>query len=627
MLVRTHASFWLSLALVLAMVLAGPARPAAAHGLVDQEFTAGAADSFERFAGPFTAAAGVNATDGAAQSFTVQPDSTFALGGLVAVAAFLVPNGGVAPRDIPLTARLRADTRLGPVLATAAYTVPQGSVGTVAAPFRAVFRFPAPVAVTPGSVYFFQIDPDGGLLGWATAPNRYFRGQFCQGASCGPTDAGFIAFAPFTMMVGINATGGAAQGFTPTQSNLVGADALLARGFARATPTTLTAHIIAGTRFGAVLGTARVTIPAGGTFGFTPIHFDFSPAVPLTPGQPYFFQIDPEGGIFGWAGSFGDPYAGGSAFQGGSALSATDFGFGTYYAIDVEPPVVTCAQPDAAWHATDQSFACTATDAGIGLANPADASFTLTTSVPAGTETATAQTGSREVCDGVGNCAQAGPLGPVLVDKKPPQVTVSSPSGTFVVGGAGAAAAYSCADGGSGVATCTGPAPSGAAVDTSTAGSFTFTVSGTDAVGNAGSASVAYTVTYAICSPDEDDDGESRTPTGRRQIQLRLALCDASGANVSAASVTVAALEITDGTLTYPARSARKHDASTAFRFKSGDEDDEDEDDRDDDDEDDRDGGHYSFTLDVRGLPAGPYLLRVAVSGDPLTHDIAIIVR
>ena len=47
------------------------------------------------------------------------------------------------------------------------------------------------------------------------------------------------------------------------------------------------------------------------------------------------------------------------------------------------PVIVVVTTPDGAWHATNQSFAHTATDNGSGLANVGDASFSLTTSVAA----------------------------------------------------------------------------------------------------------------------------------------------------------------------------------------------------------------------------------------------------
>jgi hypothetical protein len=66
------------------------------------------------------------------------------------------------------------------------------------------------------------------------------------------------------------------------------------------------------------------------------------------------------------------------------------------------------------------TIACTASDTESGLANPADASFALTTAVAAGEETADALTDSRQICDVAGNCATAGPIGGNKIDLKAP---------------------------------------------------------------------------------------------------------------------------------------------------------------------------------------------------------------
>jgi hypothetical protein len=87
---------------------------------------------------------------------------------------------------------------------------------------------------------------------------------------------------------------------------------------------------------------------------------------------------------------------------------------------ETDPPVITCDSADGQWHAADVSIACTATDSGSWLVDPADASFTLTTSVPAGQETVDAMTDTREVCDVDGNCATAGPIAGNMVDLKAP---------------------------------------------------------------------------------------------------------------------------------------------------------------------------------------------------------------
>jgi hypothetical protein len=90
---------------------------------------------------------------------------------------------------------------------------------------------------------------------------------------------------------------------------------------------------------------------------------------------------------------------------------------------DATAPTVNCGSAPAGWSGTDVSIACTASDSGSGLANPGDASFSLSTSVAAGTETANASTDSRNVCDNAGNCTQAGPITGIKVDKRAPQLS------------------------------------------------------------------------------------------------------------------------------------------------------------------------------------------------------------
>jgi len=86
--------------------------------------------------------------------------------------------------------------------------------------------------------------------------------------------------------------------------------------------------------------------------------------------------------------------------------------------VDRKAPMVSCDSADSAWHATDQSITCTATDDGSGLASP---TVNLSTNVAASTETANAYTNSQQVCDAVNNCATAGPVGGFKIDKKAPQ--------------------------------------------------------------------------------------------------------------------------------------------------------------------------------------------------------------
>ena len=97
---------------------------------------------------------------------------------------------------------------------------------------------------------------------------------------------------------------------------------------------------------------------------------------------------------------------------------------------DATPPVVTCGTADGTWHAVDAVIACTASDPESGIPNPSDQAFDLTTSVPAGTETNDAATGTREVCNGGTPtlCSTAGPIPGNMVDKKAPVVVCGTAS-------------------------------------------------------------------------------------------------------------------------------------------------------------------------------------------------------
>lgn len=176
---------------------------------------------------------------------------------------------------------------------------------------------------------------------------------------------------------------------------------------------------------------------------------------------------------------------------------------------DTEPPVITCDAPDGLWHPSDVVIACTAEDEGSGLADPADSAFVLSTSVPAGTETANAFTDSREVCDAVGNCVAAGPIGGNMVDRKAPGIVIIEPAATEYTHSDTLVLDYSVTDGGSGVATVTptmngntmvagAGLPSGRAILLLTAlplGDHTFAVNAVDHVGNV---SPTESVTFSI---------------------------------------------------------------------------------------------------------------------------------
>jgi hypothetical protein len=199
-------------------------------------------------------------------------------------------------------------------------------------------------------------------------------------------------------------------------------------------------------------------------------------------------------------------------------------------ASDTEPPVVTCGEPPSGWHAADVVIDCAAVDHDGGLADPTQASFSLTTAVPDGTATAEAFTDSAEVCDVDGNCTTVGPFGPVSVDKADPVIDVRFPApGGSVLLRDDVVGDVACTDAGSGVSRCTI-----GAIDTATVGPKSVTATAADAVGNTTTVTVSYRVTYqwsGFASPVVDPPEENRGKAGRT-YPLKFALYDATGALV-----------------------------------------------------------------------------------------------
>jgi hypothetical protein len=181
--------------------------------------------------------------------------------------------------------------------------------------------------------------------------------------------------------------------------------------------------------------------------------------------------------------------------EGGSETGCSGTATFSLTVADTIPPSIACAVPDGAWHGGNVALVCTASDGGSGLANAGDASFSLLTSVGAGSENANAATGSRTICDLAGRCATAGPIGGNRIDRKGPVITITTPAnGAVYQQFQPVSASYGCADGGSGPATCNGTVANHVFLNTSTLGPKTLTVNATDAVGNASSSSVTYEV-------------------------------------------------------------------------------------------------------------------------------------
>ncbi len=281
------------------------------------------------------------------------------------------------------------------------------------------------------------------------------------------------------------------------------------------------------------------------------------------------------------------------------------------FKVDKKAPVVSCGSADNIWHATDQSVTCTATDSGSGLANSADASFDLTTSVAANVETNSAYTNSKAVLDAVGNSTTAGPVGPFKIDKKPPSITLTTPSdgATYTLKQA-AAANYSCADDGSGVASCSGPVPNGSNIDTGSVGAKTFTVTATDNAGNTTTETTTYYVAYAfggILQPI-NADGSSIFKLGST-IPVKFQLRDAHGNFVTNAVAKIYVKKISNGvngTVWEDAVSTSAATTGNFFRY-------------------DYTSNQYIFNLATKPLSAGTWQIRIELDdGTSRSVDISL---
>jgi hypothetical protein len=222
--------------------------------------------------------------------------------------------------------------------------------------------------------------------------------------------------------------------------------------------------------------------------------------------------------------------------------------------VDKKPPTVACGSPDGNWHANDVSIACTAGDAGSGLAQASDANFNLTTSVPAGTETNNASTNSHAVPDAVGNTTTAGPIAGNKVDKKPPVITITQPTASNYVHSGTLTLGYTVSDGGSGVATITptmngsstvgaSPISNGLVINLLTAlplGPNTFSITAVDKVGNSATVPVTFTIIVTAQSMLQDiaalqASGGLSGNTNSFLAKLNNAASSRSGGNCNAA--------------------------------------------------------------------------------------------
>jgi hypothetical protein len=204
--------------------------------------------------------------------------------------------------------------------------------------------------------------------------------------------------------------------------------------------------------------------------------------------------------------------------------------------IDRKAPGVSCGSADGNWHPNDVSIGCTAADGGSGLANSADASFHLTTNVPAGTEDANASTNSHAVADAVGNSATAGPVTGNKVDRKAPSISCASPAPVFSLNQAPALVTGTATDGGSGPASQNVSAPADTSSVVGNPKSVTLTTE--DNVGNSSSKACGYSVVFnfhGLFQP-VDNNGVFNIVNSGQAIPVKFDLSGNQGLNIFAAA-------------------------------------------------------------------------------------------
>jgi hypothetical protein len=211
--------------------------------------------------------------------------------------------------------------------------------------------------------------------------------------------------------------------------------------------------------------------------------------------------------------------------------------------IDKSAPSIICDAADGAWHPNDVSITCTANDGVSGLSNSADSTPQLNYERSSNTETSSASTDSRTVCDVADNCTTAGPIGENKIDKKAPTITITTPpaSAAYLLNQS-VASNYTCTDGGSGVASCAGPVASGSNIDTASSGRVRPSRSTpSDQVGNTPAPqSASYTVGYGVVALYD----QTKVHKSGSTVPIKIQVVDANGVNYSSASLPVQAMSV-----------------------------------------------------------------------------------
>jgi hypothetical protein len=190
------------------------------------------------------------------------------------------------------------------------------------------------------------------------------------------------------------------------------------------------------------------------------------------------------------------------------------------------------------------------------------------------------------------------------VDRKGPTIAIAQPTAAVYLLNQVVAANYACADGGSGVAACAGSSAAGAPIATNVAGPRIFSVAASDGVGNASSASVNYSVRYAL----ELLFDQTKAVKAGSTIPIKVRLLDAAAANHSAATLSVNAIAVVrvSSEAVGEVQDAGNANPDSNFRYSEA---------------------GYIFNLKTTGLATGTYELQFVVGSDPAPYGVSFQVR
>ncbi len=259
--------------------------------------------------------------------------------------------------------------------------------------------------------------------------------------------------------------------------------------------------------------------------------------------------------------------------------------------IDKSAPVTISDAPDG-WKNTDVTVTFSPTNSFSGVSKTY---FTVNGGEPQeGTNVEISDEGTTNITfwsvDNVGNVETANKVD-VQIDKTKPVISTSSLS--FALNQSPAVISFTCTDSLSGIQSC----PKNLTVDTSKIGTFPFTVEAKDNAGNIEKLEGTYNVHYNICVLYDQTKSHKSGST----VPVKLQLCDANGANVSASNtvVTSSVLLKKDSDSSSLVEDSGNANPDSNFRY----------------DPTLGTTGGYIFNLSTKGLTSGTWKLQFKVDG------------